>query len=156
MTHTQKQMRPVFVYGTLSSPQVIETLLDRPQEVELPAASLDDHSRHPVKGYVFPAMIPNPHKQVSGFLIEDLSPKEMELFDWFEGDEYSRKVVEVRTKNEESVEAFAYIWNPDLMDMLLLDQQWSFENFCKENEKWYLKNTVGPCRAEMESLGLTK
>ncbi|CAJ1957632.1 unnamed protein product [Cylindrotheca closterium] len=149
-------MRPVFVYGTLSSPQVVETLLGRPLSVEsFPPAILDGHSRHPVKGFVFPAMISNPTKQVNGLLIEDLTPKELELFDWFESDEYIRKVVEVRTKNQKSVEAFAYIWNPDLMEMLLLDQEWSFENFCKENKELYLKNTVTPCRKEMESLGMT-
>lgn len=149
-------MRPVFVYGTLSSPQVVQTLLGRAPSGEFRAAHLEDHSRHPVKGFVFPAMIPNAHKRVDGFLIEDLSPKELELFDWFEGDEYQRKIVQIKTKDDgDSVEAFAYIWSPDLMEHIILDQSWSFDKFCAENEEWYLKNTVRPCRQEMEKLGLT-
>lgn len=106
---------------------------------------------------MFPAMIPNPEKHVDGLLIEDLNPKELELFDWFEGAEYTRTIVEVTTnKNDEKlVEVFTYIWKPELMDMLLLDQEWSLEKFCTENLEWYLKNTVRPCREEMESLGMT-
>ena len=147
-------MRPVFVYGTLSSPQVVETLLGRPPTVIFPPAQLHHYSRHPVKGFVFPAMIPNPEKRVDGFLIEDLNEKELELFDWFEGDEYSRKVVEVRTKAAKCVEAFAYVWNPRLVDELILDEDWSFEKFCQEDEDWYLKSTVQPCRDEMIAMGL--
>lgn len=155
-------MKPVFVYGTLSSPQVVENLLGRAFSAEFPPARLDHHSRHPVKSCVFPATIPNPQKQVDGYLLENLSHKDVELLDWFEGDEYNRQVVQVcvnpsaKDNNDELVDVHAYIWKPHLLEHLSLDQDWSFENFCEENLDWYLKNTVRPCRKEMEELGLTK
>lgn len=123
-------------------------------------ARLHHYSRHPVKDCVFPATIPNPEKSVDGYLLENLSSKDVELLDWFESDEYNRQVVQVCVNpnggNGKMVEALAYIWQPHLMDELELDQGWSFEHFCKENLDWYLKNTVRPCRKQMEELGMTQ
>eukprot|EP00980_Cylindrotheca_fusiformis_P002364 scaffold543_cov119-Cylindrotheca_fusiformis.AAC.31 len=155
-------MKPVFVYGTLCSPAVVETLLGRPFPTKFARARLDDHSRHPVKGQVFPATIHNPQNHVEGYLLQNLTPKDLELLDWFESDEYDRQVVQVcvnpsaKDGSNELVEALVYIWQPHLMEELELDAEWSFENFEKEHLDWYLKHTVRPCRQDMEERGMTK
>lgn len=150
----------------------METLLGRPHAVDFTPAQLDHHSRHPVKGFAFPAMISNPEKRVDGFLIKDLNERELSLFDWFEGDEYNRKVVEVRetatgtaSSSGRRVEAFAYLWkaHPTRRPVageeelvLLTDEDWSFEKFREEDEDRYLESTVRPCRDEMVAMGLAE
>jgi hypothetical protein len=47
-----------FVYGTLMSPEVLQTLIGRVPSMCKPAF-LPNFTRHPVKGYAFPAIIPS-------------------------------------------------------------------------------------------------
>jgi gamma-glutamylcyclotransferase (GGCT)/AIG2-like uncharacterized protein YtfP len=161
---------PVFVYGTLSHPSVVQVLLGRQLLVkEFRKACVSGFSRHPVKNYVFPGMIPsttttNPTPKVNGFLLEDLSDLDRQLLDYFEGDEYSRQtlqaVVKVDTDSDqqeihEAITVETYIWKPALIDELELDQEWSYETFLRDKLDWYLENTVRPCRHQMEELGMT-
>jgi gamma-glutamylcyclotransferase (GGCT)/AIG2-like uncharacterized protein YtfP len=160
---------PIFVYGTLSSPQVVQTLLGRTVPSEFPVARLDNHSRHPVKNYVFPGTIPNPKKRIHGCLLENLSETDMKILDWFEGDEYDRRMVQVcinrstladnNGKDKASsffIDAYTYIWRPRLLQQLILDEEWNFENFCSKHLEWYLINTVRPCRKEIEELKIVE
>jgi gamma-glutamylcyclotransferase (GGCT)/AIG2-like uncharacterized protein YtfP len=149
---------PIFIYGTLMSPRVVSTLLGRPILSDFPPATLSGFSRHPVRDHVFPGTIPNANGEVQGRLLEDnmLCPLDITLLDWFEGDEYDRRMVKVCTESGVSLDAHVYIWRRDLIGELKLDEEWSYENFCKEKLEWYLENTVRPCRQEMEKLGMTK
>jgi hypothetical protein len=82
---------------------------------------------------------------------------ERNLLDWFEGDEYIRQTVQATVMDDsEEMTVEAYVWKPHLVDQLLQDQEWSYENFLQQHSEWYLKNTVQPCRDEMERLGMTK
>jgi gamma-glutamylcyclotransferase (GGCT)/AIG2-like uncharacterized protein YtfP len=148
---------PIFVYGTLSHPQVVQTLLGRTIAFEFPTATLSGFSRHPVKNCVFPGIIPNtPQNQVDGFLLENLSDLDRKLLDWYEGDEYDGRTVQVSTETSTQIHAEVYIWKPHLLEELKLDEKWCYKTFCKDNLEWYLENTVRPCRFEMENLGMTK
>ena len=155
-------------------------------------ARLDGHTRHPVINQVYPGMLkktpPPPSSAgarkscfVTGYLLADVTPKELGLLDWFEGDEYERQIVQVQTlpigndddemkMNNENVEdggstnpvvgaivvsAETYIWKSHLADKLDHDADWSYENFVEKDLKSYLVQTVRPCRAEMERLGMT-
>ena len=153
---------PIFVYGTLTSPQVVRTLLGRTVALQFPPARLSGYSRHSVKNFVYPGMIPSnnddsPQRQeVHGCLLENLSHLEMKLLNWFEGDEYERRLVKVSTNDDILIDAHAYIWKSHLLEELNLQEEWCYETFCKEHLEWYLENTVRPCRREMEDLGMTK
>ena len=156
---------PIFVYGTLMNPQVVQVLLGRTLTLDsFPAARLSGYCRYPVKNYVFPGMVehPDPDKFVMGCLLENLSPLDVKLFDWFEGNEYSRKLVKVsriggKDDDDTDVEAHAYIWKEELLNELERDgDEWDYETFCKQNLDWYLTNVVRPCRKETEDLGMTK
>ncbi len=93
-----------FVYGTLMSTEVLQTLLGR-TPITLPGVVLQNHVRHPVKGQVYPAVLPSTvaapasafHRDhsVEGILIIDLSPRDMKIFDYFEeeGIDYTRTTV---------------------------------------------------------------
>jgi len=100
-------------------------------------------------------MIPSPDSCVEGYLVRNLSAQEWKLLDWFEGDEYDRREVICQEEDGALVEAQAYIWIHGL-DFLDRTTSWDYDRFCKENLEWYLKNTVQPCRLEMEKLGWIK
>jgi gamma-glutamylcyclotransferase (GGCT)/AIG2-like uncharacterized protein YtfP len=150
----------IFVYGTLTSPEVVRILLGRELAAIRPAR-LAGYSRHPVKEFVFPGMIPCVGKSVEGCIYTDVSPLERKMLDWFEGDEYLRQTVQATVDDDSSESSSSttvetYVWNPHLVDQLLQDQEWSYENFRQLHLEWYLKHTVQPCRDEMEKLGINK
>jgi gamma-glutamylcyclotransferase (GGCT)/AIG2-like uncharacterized protein YtfP len=164
---------PVFVYGTLSHPSVVQVLLGRPiLTQEFRKAWVAGFSRHPVKNYVYPGMIPSTTTtsttitpKVSGFLLEDLSDLDRQLLDYFEGDQYSRQTIQAvvqadtrsdKKKGQETITVESYIWEPALIDELELDQEWSYETFLTDKLEWYLENIVWPCRQQMEELGMTQ
>jgi gamma-glutamylcyclotransferase (GGCT)/AIG2-like uncharacterized protein YtfP len=145
----------VFVYGTLTSPQVLKILLGREVSIIRPAR-LEGYIRHPALNHVFPGMIgSNSNSCVDGCILPNLSPTEMLLFDWYEGDEYERRSVQVMTENGK-VDVETYVWKSHLLNELNVQAEWSFEDFCEHHLDWYLEHTVGPCREEMERLGMTK
>jgi hypothetical protein len=167
---------PIFVYGTLMNPQVVSILLGRSwspaEEAAIRPARLYGYSRHPVRQHVFPATIPSTVSTayVEGLLLPaTMSKMEVIIFDCFESDEYNRVPVDVTivkhggddhndldsSSSPVTVKAQVYLWRDDLISQLELDQQWSYESFCQEHLDWYLKNTVRPCRAEVEQLGMT-
>lgn len=150
------------------NPAVLQTLLGRDlsltEDVKIGKARLQGFQRHPVKGEVFPAMIPSslplPSSEVQGLLLPSLSPMEISLLDWFESVEYDRRTVQVfrliTTEGAEiPIDAQAYIWREDLISRLDLSKEWSYQNFCDNDLEWYLRASVRPCREEMVRLGMT-
>lgn len=96
-------MKPhsIFIYGSLMAPQVVEVLLGRIPE-QITAARLAHYSRYPVKGQVFPAIIPGKADGgeksaagVTGVILFGLSDGERKALDWFEDVEYQRTPVQV-------------------------------------------------------------
>ena len=166
--HTNFKMKPpIFVYGTLCSPQVLQVLLDRSLP-PLSPARLIGHARYPVRNCLYPGTVPTPqHPQnyVDGYLLQGLTSQEHKLLDWFEGDEYERVVVPVLVHDHpdqeldelsSTIPAEVYIWKNQLLDKLVLDQPWCLETFQNEHLELYIQTTVLPCRLEMEQLGMTQ
>jgi hypothetical protein len=159
----------LFVYGTLMSPSVLVTLLDR---VPVGRDAMLPHGfvRHAVRDHLFPAVIfsssrtePKKDVRVKGRLLQDLNPTEMKLLDWFEGDEYQRTPITVTLCDGEDekqdgiivdqVETQVYLWvNP--LSELNLQGTWDFDAFEQEHVENYLTHTVRPCRDELIRDGL--
>ena len=161
-----------FVYGTLMSSEVLRTLIGRVPQMECPAFLPPSFSRHPVRGQVYPGVISTldcsqvPSKSwdeiqatcVKGILLTDLSSTEMKVFDWFEDVDvdYYRSILPVFLNSSEGVEtldANVYVWarTETLLD---LELDWSYDKFRRQKLEWYLQSTVGPCREEIDRLGL--
>lgn len=168
--------------------EVVQTLLGR-SPCSISGVVLPNHSRHPVKGHVYPAVLPTTtslekeesnrgvdgNRSVEGLLLLDLSPLEMEMFDYFEdeGIDYIRQRVEVHVPqssianvdtsvternfefskspiiNGYVVETNAYIWARG-EGTLDTTKTWDYEAFRKEFLGWYLDSTVKPCRKDFE------
>lgn len=150
------------------SQEVLQTLLGRIPEMDPRSAFLPpEYSRHPVKGRVFPGVIEakanyNNTERVKGILLSGITPKELEIFDWFEDVAYERCTVNVELQQQASsedssssssvddtIDADLYLWKAG--DHLLdLESSWSFEDFCTHKLPWYLRSTVQPCRDEYD------
>jgi gamma-glutamylcyclotransferase (GGCT)/AIG2-like uncharacterized protein YtfP len=115
---------PLFVYGTLMAPAVVETLIQRPIPGR-PAALVStsesgrgehheyEYSRHPVLGQAYPGLVdwttqpslvkrsssdgtPGSTNWIRGLLYCDLTEEEMEQLDYFEGDQYEKELCNVQ------------------------------------------------------------
>jgi gamma-glutamylcyclotransferase (GGCT)/AIG2-like uncharacterized protein YtfP len=151
----------LFVYGTLMAPEVMHLLLDRNPPHE--PARLPGYVRHPVLTKVYPGMVVANHPQatdrttaVRGMLYTQLTPGEMKRLDWYEGTAYTRIEVQVETTDAKADEAAAttataYVWSNPAAE-LDVSQDWSYQHFRDQNMKWYLDNTVQPCREELDRL----
>ncbi len=159
--YPKKMKPPIFVYGTLCSPQVLQVLLGRTTTVPLLPARLWGHARYPVQNVRYPGTIPTPHQpenHVDGFLLEVLTLTEGQLLDWFEGDEYDRVMVQVEVLNPDANTtrtAEVYLWKEHLMERLEMNRRWCLQTFQQEHLELYLETTVRPCRVEMEQRGMT-
>lgn len=192
-----------FVYGTLMSKPVLETLIGRvPKMIE--PAYLPGHLRYPVRKLVFPGVIPavEAHQKISytpkpvshrfglpqhlessmgstyveGVLLMDLTPEEVQVFDWYEDTAYMRSIVSVWIPSNtgegcgllpsleptldstsksswERKETNIYLWANPLSE-LDQDQDWDYDYFLQNNLDWYLENTVRPCRSQLDSLNI--
>ncbi len=112
---------PLFVYGTLMWPDVLKAVIGRIPAME--DAILEGHRRLKIKNAIYPALIIAPSYTVKGKLIRGLSNKELLIIDDFEGDEYTRKEVMIKTATGNIEAAFVYIFNDDYL-YLLKDEDW--------------------------------
>ena len=157
------------------SPEVVSTLIGRMPSLCKPAF-LPNFTRHPVKGYVFPGIIPASSSSkkntmnkdsligVNGLFLSGLSQKEMDIFDWFEAEEYTRSIETIQLlqeddkecdqkEQENTVEANVYIWTAG-DELLKLEENWDYDNFQSKKLNSYLKYTVRPCKEEIERLNV--
>ena len=152
-----------FVYGTLMSPDVLRVLLGRVPTM-LPNARLHGHSRHPVRGMVYPGVIPVKNADssgVEGVLLLDITSSEMKCLDYFEveGTDYIRSNVEVEIPGrhdtgdadtgKRTMKADAYIWTLG-ESKLDLSCGWDYDVFLQKHLEWYRETVVRPCRDEIE------
>ncbi len=97
----------LFVYGTLQD----ETLVERLIEHRLPwrPAVLPDHERLEDATIGYPVIHPLPGACVRGRVLDGVDAAALAAFDAYEGDEYRRDVVRVRTEDGGEVDAYVYV-----------------------------------------------
>ncbi|KAI0342813.1 hypothetical protein BDW22DRAFT_1357337 [Trametopsis cervina] len=103
-----------FFYGTLLHPSILRRVIGHDgDKLEICPALLLDHTRHQVKWADYPGVIPYDktrellqssglkpdlppeERTVRGTVVTGLSAKDVQLLDYFEGDEYSRDTIAV-------------------------------------------------------------
>ncbi|KAJ9452453.1 AIG2-like protein [Diplonema papillatum] len=118
---------PLFLYGSLQSEEVLKAFLQRVPSYSY--ALLDGFHRYEASGRPYPGLRPLAGARVVGILLDDLTPGEMELLDWFEGSDYTRQTLTVHRSSaaaifgtpppsdaehrfsfSEAVEAHVYVW----------------------------------------------
>lgn len=142
------EISPVFVYGTLKSPQLLAWLLtgDSTKSSRIlgqrKPATLSGYTVRRVKHADFGALVkeetPTDAHVVHGFVVYPETRSERVKLDDFEGESYARTTVAVKLEEDgQMVEADAYLWAGETELLESADEQWSFETFEKERlEDW--------------------
>jgi gamma-glutamylcyclotransferase (GGCT)/AIG2-like uncharacterized protein YtfP len=116
----------LFVYGTLMWEETQRALLGRsPQTVD---ALLYDYRRLKIRRESYPGIKKSPGYSVNGKLLLGLTEEELRVLDQYEGEEYERIEVRVKTPEGEFIDAFVYVIKDEFSD-ILKDEEW--------NEKGY-------------------
>lgn len=118
-------------------------------------AILHKHSRHKVRFCDYPAVIPSSHhhsssssSSVRGTYVRGLTDEDIWRLDVYEGDEYERKVVKIRTLAQvgddagignveaEEVETETYLWIAG--EDALEESEWDFAEFKRDKLRAWL------------------
>jgi gamma-glutamylcyclotransferase (GGCT)/AIG2-like uncharacterized protein YtfP len=143
----------IFVYGTLMSPEVVQTLLGRAVS-NVQSARINGFRRHPVQKKDYPGLIPIANGETTGVLLQGLTSSDMKRLDWYEGDTYSRVDVTVTLLHDSSrFDTQVYNLKENVLQELDLTKEWDFDAFTKLHLKEYLEKAVQPCRDELDRLG---
>lgn len=98
--------RPLFVYGSLIIPDVLDALLGRrPRQVE---ASLPGWSARCLRGVAYPGLVADASSSAAGLVLDDLTAREIALIDDWESDFYERERVHPLVDGR-PIEADAYV-----------------------------------------------
>jgi gamma-glutamylcyclotransferase (GGCT)/AIG2-like uncharacterized protein YtfP len=130
--------RPLFAYGTLALPSVLEALLARP--VGGVPATLMGWKRYRVQGALYPAVVAAPGASTPGVLYLGLAADEISLLDRFEGALYVRRTLEISAERGRRG-AQVYVLAPGSEDALTRDA-WELREFAERHADRY----VAACR----------
>ena len=119
-------MLPVFCYGTLLCPEVLDAVLGRVPEA-IPA-NLPGYGRRAISGRCYPAVVASPSERVDGRVLLDLRPVELAVLDRFEDPAYDRAVVHVELEPPLGV-LRARVYARPCGDQADLVGNWSLEQF---------------------------
>jgi gamma-glutamylcyclotransferase (GGCT)/AIG2-like uncharacterized protein YtfP len=116
---------PLFVYGTLMFPEVLEVLLARTPAMA--PATLDGWRAAALADRVYPGLVAAPPGgTVAGRLLLDLDADEYEVLDAFEDELYERKVLVL----VDGRPAMTYVWRDDA---LVLPHDWDPAAFATDH-----------------------
>ncbi len=101
---------PVFLYGTLADPLVLERLLGRRLAPgELVPARLRGHRRVRARVHGYPVLVPDPAGTVEGVLLLRPSAEDIRRLDFYEEDEYRAVRLEVERGAGDPVTAWVFV-----------------------------------------------
>ncbi|KAJ5146404.1 uncharacterized protein N7515_000968 [Penicillium bovifimosum] len=174
----------LFFYGTLMSPQILHRVIHGRADPEpwqkatlhIQPAILHGYRRHRVRNADYPGITPIAETtsgtenslatSVVGTLVSGLTDGDVHRLDMFEGDQYERMAVVVRTLHRsqgkddshtasesglrdvldavgeaagegEEVEAVTYVWTAE--EDLLEDAEWDLESFKRDKMAWWVE-----------------
>ncbi|MDH5361409.1 MAG: gamma-glutamylcyclotransferase [Gammaproteobacteria bacterium] len=129
---TDEHISDVFAYGTFLFPKIMDAITGRAHDGQ--KARLYNFAAFKVKGDIYPGIWPLQDVQTDGVLYHNVSEEELEAMDRYEGEEYSRELLEVETEDGEMHKAWVYIfraaykhllsetpWSPDMYDQSEID-----------------------------------
>ncbi|WP_346858847.1 gamma-glutamylcyclotransferase family protein [uncultured Draconibacterium sp.] len=130
-------MQHIFVYGSLLFNTITEALCGK--TIESAEATLANYRRFAVKGADYPAIIPAEGYKVKGKVLLNLDEKANDILNFYEGNEYERQKVSVKTEAG-PIEAEVYIWDGPLEALETCD--WNENTFKKESLQYYLDEVI--------------
>lgn len=132
--------RRCFTYGTLMCPQIMAAVCAR--TLYAADALLTGYRRLAVRGEDYPGIVADPQGRVTGRLYAGIDDSLWQRLDRFEGAQYQRQVVRVRTIDGREVRAETYLFAPHSR-ALLSDSDWDFEHFLAHGKARFLARYLG-------------
>ncbi len=129
-----------FAYGSLMNETILKEVAGLALKGE--AAVLQGFARHPVQGEDYPGMVPDPRQSVSGILYRGLPPAAIDRLDRFEGTEYDRCRVTVRTASGLRMPAWAYVFRTEFRSNLA-PGDWDFDDFLTHHQARFRSRYLG-------------
>jgi gamma-glutamylcyclotransferase (GGCT)/AIG2-like uncharacterized protein YtfP len=118
--------RPLFVYGTLREPKLLQAVLGHPLDgITIRTATARGHRTVFYPGRIYPALVEAPSDAATGELIAGLSAGDIAILDLFEGEEYVRRPLAVEVEGTR-VEAEVF-WPTAATEPA--GQPWTFESW---------------------------
>ena len=99
--------QPLFCYGTLQLPAVLEAVIGR--RLQGVRAALAGYGVFRIRRAEYPGLLRLPGQIAWGLLYDDLSPAELGILDRFEGVQYERRAQAVQRIDGRRVQAWVYM-----------------------------------------------
>ena len=129
-----------FTYGSLMCADIMTRVCGH--ATDACNAVLAGHSRHPVRGEDYPAIVPDEGGRVVGRLYAGIGASAWERLDSFEGHQYERRLVTVTLQDEQQLDAWAYVFRPQY-GALLGPGDWDFEAFVAGGKRRFEARYLG-------------
>lgn len=123
----------LFAYGTLMSEDIFLRVTGC-HEGRAVEAFLKNYQRYAVKGESYPGIVQQNKAIVRGKLYFDLPEDSWQRLDEFEGEMYTRRLVQVSCGDDALFDAAAYVVRSESVD-LLSGSLWSFKQFLQSGAK---------------------
>ena len=117
---------PLFCYGTLMVPEIINRVVQRSVQPGIPA-ELENFGCFKVRQQSFPGIRPTNGKTTRGMLYQELTTADIEHLDRYEGYLYSRERVRVSTSTNDHT-VWCYLIKPEYYPELL-QEMWDYQHF---------------------------
>lgn len=118
-------MKPIFFYGSLRDPEMLETVLGRPARPVPAVAEGETALRRPGEDY--PILVPSPGQRTEGVLLEDVSEEELARIAFFEEADYALAPITVTTgAGEREALCFRSAVKSDATAL-----PWDFDEWCR-------------------------
>jgi gamma-glutamylcyclotransferase (GGCT)/AIG2-like uncharacterized protein YtfP len=135
-----KETKNFFAYGTLMCDEIMAEVSGvRPRPVR---ATLRGYRRLRVKAEPYPAVVPNTDYRVDGIVYQNVPPPAWDRLDRFEGEIYSREIVQVRLGCGSVVRAATYVLRPQFRGCLD-EAEWDFSVFLREGKGRFRRSYKG-------------
>ncbi|WP_196260153.1 gamma-glutamylcyclotransferase family protein [Pelagibacterium limicola] len=139
---------PLFVYGTLCDPHIRALVLgQRLADEALQRVSAPGWRAVYIPGVLYPALVANQDDAADGLLIEGLSAAALARLDVYEGNQYRREALLVRSGNN-TVGAQAYLPRRAISANA---PRWDFEHWTRIHRSDFLREEFPPAGIEKDN-----
>jgi gamma-glutamylcyclotransferase (GGCT)/AIG2-like uncharacterized protein YtfP len=133
-------MKNIFTYGTLMSRDVWNKIISGNYKSE--KGILAGYERKKIINKSYPGLIESPDEKTSGIIYFDVDEDDLKKLDSFEGDEYKKIKVKVKTIKNKKIICIAYLYKKKYKKFLS-DEKWSFESFLNNDLENFISNYEG-------------
>jgi gamma-glutamylcyclotransferase (GGCT)/AIG2-like uncharacterized protein YtfP len=133
-------MRHLFAYGTLMCNDIMAEISE--SHLSHISATLRGYRRICVKGEHYPALVPDVEGCVEGVVYLNVPGSAWARLDRFEGEMYSREIVQVERNDGLNMPAETYVARDEFMDDLV-EIEWDFADFLRKYKESFCRSYKG-------------